>query len=187
MDTRIQSLGKSQFESPLRHFGAVEVPFKMDADRILVDHSCSSSLLQMNGQLLTPLGATFGGDEFLQPGIDLGIGQCPPAQQDILPQRLGVRALIPVWIFRNHGAAFDVSFAHSITEQHPLRLAWSRSVVAFFSMAFGKAQKLAQKSVVLQRQLLHGLASLVKKEQWNVWKRPSSIERGGVKLNAAKR
>jgi hypothetical protein len=34
-------------------------------------------------------------------------------------------------------------------------------------MAFGKAQKLAQKSVALQRQLLHGLASLVK-----------SIERG---------
>ena len=34
-------------------------------------------------------------------------------------------------------------------------------------MAFAKAQKLAQKSVALQRQLLHGLASLVK-----------SIERG---------
>ena len=39
MDTRIQSLGEGRFESPLRHFGSVGVPFKTDADRILVDHA----------------------------------------------------------------------------------------------------------------------------------------------------
>ena len=39
MDTHIHSLGEGRFESPLRHFGTVEVPFKTDADRILVDHA----------------------------------------------------------------------------------------------------------------------------------------------------
>src|SRR5688572_13089645 len=39
MQTAIQSLGESLFDSPLRHFGAVEVPFKTDADRILFNHT----------------------------------------------------------------------------------------------------------------------------------------------------
>ncbi len=39
MDTSIKSLGECHFDSPLRHFGAVEVPFKNDSDRILFDHA----------------------------------------------------------------------------------------------------------------------------------------------------
>ncbi len=38
METRIQSLGPCRFDSPLRHFGAVEVPFKDDKTRVLFDH-----------------------------------------------------------------------------------------------------------------------------------------------------
>jgi len=38
MDTAISSLGPPQFESPLHHIGAVEVPFKTAADRVLYDH-----------------------------------------------------------------------------------------------------------------------------------------------------
>ena len=38
MDTTIRSLGPCQFDSPLRHFGPVEVPFKTGCDRVLIDH-----------------------------------------------------------------------------------------------------------------------------------------------------
>ncbi len=38
MDTKIASLGSGHFDSPLRHFGGVEVPFKTDGDRVLFDH-----------------------------------------------------------------------------------------------------------------------------------------------------
>ena len=43
MQTAIQSLGESLFDSPLRHFGAVEVPFKTDADRILFNHTTAGT------------------------------------------------------------------------------------------------------------------------------------------------
>lgn len=39
MDTSIPTLGPCLFDSPLRHFGSVEVPYKTDADRILFDHA----------------------------------------------------------------------------------------------------------------------------------------------------
>jgi 6-phosphofructokinase 1 len=39
MDTSIESLGECRFDSPLRHFGAVEVPFRTDSDRVLFDHA----------------------------------------------------------------------------------------------------------------------------------------------------
>ncbi len=35
MSASIKSLGECRFDSPLRHFGAVEVPFKNDTDRVL--------------------------------------------------------------------------------------------------------------------------------------------------------
>lgn len=38
MSTLIKSLGPGRFDSPLRHFGAVEVPFKTDEERVLFDH-----------------------------------------------------------------------------------------------------------------------------------------------------
>ena len=49
METTIQSLGDPQFDSPLRHIGAVEVPYKTDADRVLFDH-LEGSPGGMNGQ-----------------------------------------------------------------------------------------------------------------------------------------
>lgn len=39
MDTSIKSLGECRFDSPLRHFGSIEVPFKTDVQRILFDHA----------------------------------------------------------------------------------------------------------------------------------------------------
>ncbi|MES2571039.1 MAG: ATP-dependent 6-phosphofructokinase [Verrucomicrobiota bacterium] len=39
METQINSLGECHFDSPLRHFGAVEVPFRTDLDRVLFDHA----------------------------------------------------------------------------------------------------------------------------------------------------
>ncbi len=39
MDTLIKSLGECRFDSPLRHLGAAEVPFRNDDDRILFDHA----------------------------------------------------------------------------------------------------------------------------------------------------
>ena len=38
MDTTIQSLGPCEFDSPLRHSGGLEVNFKSDAARVLIDH-----------------------------------------------------------------------------------------------------------------------------------------------------
>jgi 6-phosphofructokinase 1 len=38
MPATIKSLGPCLFDSPLRHIGSVEAPFKTDSDRILVDH-----------------------------------------------------------------------------------------------------------------------------------------------------
>lgn len=43
MDTSINSLGECRFDSPLRHFGSVEVPFRTDSDRILFDHTEGAS------------------------------------------------------------------------------------------------------------------------------------------------
>jgi 6-phosphofructokinase 1 len=39
MSATIQSLGPCLFDSPLRHIGGVEAPFKTDANRVLVDHA----------------------------------------------------------------------------------------------------------------------------------------------------
>src|SRR3954464_11531634 len=39
MDTTIKSLGDCRFVSPLRHIGGMEVSFKTDDERVLVNHS----------------------------------------------------------------------------------------------------------------------------------------------------
>jgi hypothetical protein len=43
MPTIIQSLGLCLFDSPLQHSGALEVPFKSDAERVIVDHTVGAT------------------------------------------------------------------------------------------------------------------------------------------------
>ena len=38
METSIRSIGPCTYDSPLRHIGSIEVPFKTDSDRVLFDH-----------------------------------------------------------------------------------------------------------------------------------------------------
>jgi 6-phosphofructokinase 1 len=43
MPTIIQSLGPCLFDSPLRHSGGLEVPFRSDAERVIVDHTVGAA------------------------------------------------------------------------------------------------------------------------------------------------
>ncbi|HEX8312191.1 MAG TPA: 6-phosphofructokinase, partial [Chthoniobacteraceae bacterium] len=38
METSIRSIGPCNYDSPLRHIGSIEVPYRTDEDRVLFDH-----------------------------------------------------------------------------------------------------------------------------------------------------
>lgn len=43
METTIESLGPARFRSPLHHIGSSSVPFRTDAERVLMDDTCSDA------------------------------------------------------------------------------------------------------------------------------------------------